>query len=290
MTGEANLSVDMPLPDGRHLEATVTVTVTPSATGGPAVVFEAGMGAGQHTWALVAPAVAEHTRVVTYNRAGIGASTPDPRPRTIARAAADLLALVDHLDAAPAVLVGHSYGGPIVREALAAAPDRVAGLVLVDPTDEGCDLFFAPDAQRQQRAFAALLPLLGRTGLLRLFARSLARVLPPDARRAVAAESGTPAAARTHRQELVACDADLRRLRDDPHPPPDVPLTIISGTRRARSHTTARRRDCLVAAHERRATEAPKGRHVHAERSEHLPMLTEPDLVTTEILRLVDGG
>jgi pimeloyl-ACP methyl ester carboxylesterase len=275
-------AIEVPVGDGRQLEATVR------GDGRVTVVFEAGMGAGQHTWDLVAPAVSQHARVVTYNRAGIGGSSPDPGPRPLARAADDLLALVDHLDAGPAVFVAHSYGGPIVREALARAPERVAGLVLVDQTDEGCDLFFDPAVERQQRMMAAALPALARLGLMRLIAGRLARQLPPEARRAAAAESGSVAAARAQQRELAGCDADLRRLRDEPHPPPGVPVTVISGTKRPRLGASARRRDCLVAAHERRAAEYPRGRHVRAERSDHMVMITEPDLVTGEIVRLLD--
>jgi pimeloyl-ACP methyl ester carboxylesterase len=281
-------AVDVPLGDGRHLEAAVR------GTGSPTVVFEAGMGTSQHSWALVAPAVAERTggRVVTYNRAGIGRSTVDPEPRTIARAASDLVALLDHLDAGPAVLVAHSYGGPIVREALATAPERVAGLVLVDQTDEGCDLFFAPEFERQQRFYGATLPVLARLGVTGLYARRPGRPLPADARRALRAESGSVAGARAQQRELATCDADLRRLRDDPHPTPapGVPITVISGTQRPRGRSAARRRDCLVAAHRRRAESTPDGRHVAAEHAQHMVMLTEPTLVVDEIVRLVDRG
>ncbi|HEY8523937.1 MAG TPA: alpha/beta hydrolase [Acidimicrobiales bacterium] len=273
--------VDVPLADGRRLEATVR------GDGPATVVFEAGLGSGQTVWALVAPVVAERARVVTYNRSGFGRSTPDAAPRTLARLAADLLAVLDHVGAERAVLAGHSWGGPIVREALAAAPERVAALVLVDQTDEGCDLFFAPATVRQQRLFAAALPALARVGLLRSMARSLARPLPAGLRRTVGEESGTLAAARAQRAELAACDPELRRLRDAPAPPPEVPVTVISGTRRPRRASAARRRDCLVAAHERRAAAAPRGRHVRAERSEHMVMLTEPSLVADEVLRLL---
>lgn len=278
------VTVDVPVGGGRHLEATVR------GTGAPTVVFEAGLGAGQHTWALVAPAVAERSRTITYNRAGVGHSTPDPEPRPLSRAADDLVALLGHLDAGRALLVAHSYGGPIVREALTRAPERVAGLVLVDQTDEGCELFFSPAAVRQQRMFAAMLPVLARLGLTGSFARRLARGLPPDALRAAGAESGSVAAARAQQQELASCDADLRRLRDAPHPPPAVPITLISGTRRPRLRGAAQRRDCLVAAHERRAAAAPQGRHVRAERSEHMVMVTEPELVVGEIERLIDAA
>jgi pimeloyl-ACP methyl ester carboxylesterase len=276
------IPVDVPVGDGRYLEATIR------GTGGPTVIFEAGMGAGQSSWGLVVPTVAGRTRTVTYNRAGFGRSTPDPEARTVARAASDLLALIDHLDAAPAVLVAHSYGGPIVREALATGPERVAGLVLVDQTDEGCDMFFAPAVERQERTFGAALPLLARLGLGRLITRRIARPLPPDARRGLIAESASVGAARAHRRELAGCNADLRRLRDEPHPVVDVPITVISGTRPSRSRGATRRRDCLIAAHERRAAAAPQGRHVRADRSQHLVPLTEPDLVAAEIVRLLD--
>jgi pimeloyl-ACP methyl ester carboxylesterase len=276
-------TVEVPLDDERHLEATIR------GSGGPTVVCEAAMGTGQSSWALVAPTVAERTRVVTYNRAGLGRSTIDPQSRTLARAASDLVALLDHLDSGPAVLVGHSYGGPIVREALATAPERVAGLVLVDQTDEGCELFFAPASVRQQQVFAAALPTLARLGLFRLMVRGISRPLPPEMRRAVGSESGSVGAARAHRRELAGCDTDLRRLRDDPHPGTDVPITVISGTQLPRGRTSARRRECLIAAHQRRAAAAPRGRHVRADGSGHMVIFSEPHLVVEEIMRLVDA-
>jgi hypothetical protein len=87
----------------------------------------------------------------------------------------------------------------------------------------------------------------------------------PADRRGLVAESGTLAGARAHKAELAHCNADLRRRRDEPHPPADVPITVISGTRPSRSKAAARRRACLVAAHERRAAAATQGRHVRAD-------------------------
>jgi pimeloyl-ACP methyl ester carboxylesterase len=265
----------------RWLDATV------QGNGPRPVVFEAGMGAGHSTWALVAPAVADKACVITYDRAGFGASPVDQEPRTLARAANDLVALLRGLRGEPVVLVGHSYGGLVVREAFALAPELVAALVLVDPSDEGCDLYFTPSARRLDRWFATLLPVGGRLGLARLVARVLARQLPAEARRGVVAESGTVAACRAHQRELAHFDADMARLRDRPHPAVTVALTIVSGTRRSHVQAAARRRDCLVAAHGRRVERVPKGRHVRAERSRHFVMFTEPRLVIREVLGVI---
>lgn len=69
--------------------------------------------------------------------------------------AEDLGDLLDHLErvgpGGPFLLVGHSWGGPLVRLAAAAQPARVAGPVLVDPTDESCDLLFQPALRRAER-------------------------------------------------------------------------------------------------------------------------------------------
>jgi proline iminopeptidase len=53
---------------------------------------------------------------------------------TIERAADDAAALLDHLGAHRAVVLGHSYGGFIAQEFALRHPDRLAGLVLVDTT------------------------------------------------------------------------------------------------------------------------------------------------------------
>ncbi|WP_054026272.1 alpha/beta fold hydrolase [Bacillus sp. FJAT-28004] len=59
------------------------------------VVFESGMGLSRSTWGLVQPLVAEHARVIVYDRTGIGRSEPGLMPRTLARMADDLAYLLN---------------------------------------------------------------------------------------------------------------------------------------------------------------------------------------------------
>ena len=267
--------------DGRRLH------VERRGTGAPTVVFEAGMGMSHHMWAAVAQRVATTTGTVAYDRSGLGRSDVDPTPRTLDRLADDLVGVLDQLGDDPVVLVGHSWGGPIVRRAAAERTDRVVGLVLVDPTDETCDAFFSRASELQTQVMLPLLPILARTGLLRVPIRRFAAMLPEPSASDMVAEDGSVAAARAMRAELRSCTDDLRALRDRPLPPTDVPVTCISGGQSSRLERG--RRDELVEAHRRAAASLPRGRHVLARRSGHHVPFTEPDLVAAEVRAIVDA-
>jgi alpha/beta hydrolase fold len=104
-------------------------------TGSPTVVFDTGLGGGGSAWAGIVPDVARLTRVCTYDRAGLGGSDQRPgNPPTsvgaMAKEAWGLFAAAGIDDRL--VLVGHSFGGMIVRVVAHDHPEQVAGLVLVD--------------------------------------------------------------------------------------------------------------------------------------------------------------
>jgi 3-oxoadipate enol-lactonase len=103
---------------------------------GPAVVFVHGFGLDMRMWDPQAEHLAARFRVARYDCRGFGASGPfDPAvPYTHA---GDLLALLDHLDIARAVLAGLSFGGRVVLQAALAAPERVTGLILLDAVLDG---------------------------------------------------------------------------------------------------------------------------------------------------------
>lgn len=100
--------------------------------GSPTVLLEAGLGANFLDWRLVQPALAAHTRICAYDRAGYGWSEPGEKPRTLERLAREQAALADAAGLGPLVIVGHSLGGLVALEGAALFPDRVIGLVLVD--------------------------------------------------------------------------------------------------------------------------------------------------------------
>ncbi len=96
--------------------------------------MEAALGGSSISWSLVQPAVAQRTRACSYDRAGFGWSDAGPMPRTAGRVADELRALLDRAGVPPPfVLVGHSFGGLVMRIFAARHRAEVAGLVLVDP-------------------------------------------------------------------------------------------------------------------------------------------------------------
>lgn len=101
------------------------------------VVLEAGLGGNSLDWSRVFPQLTSHTRVCAYDRAGYGWSDMGSLPRTGLRSALELHELLEAAgEKPPFVLVGHSYGGFIVRLFASRFPDKVAGVILVDASHE----------------------------------------------------------------------------------------------------------------------------------------------------------
>jgi pimeloyl-ACP methyl ester carboxylesterase len=103
-------------------------------TGSPTIIFESGIAATSQNWAHVQQLVSTLTRTVTYDRGGLGwssASNSDRTPSNIVRELRTLLQLARVPP--PYILVGHSFGGLVVRRFAAEHPDEVLGVVLIDP-------------------------------------------------------------------------------------------------------------------------------------------------------------
>jgi pimeloyl-ACP methyl ester carboxylesterase len=97
---------------------------------GPAVVFTA---AGQLThkmWDSQVAALAGDYRAIAYDWRGTGASDKPRTGYTPDQIVSDLCALIERLDVAPAVLVGHGLGSHVTLLAAIRRPDLARGLVL----------------------------------------------------------------------------------------------------------------------------------------------------------------
>jgi len=103
---------------------------------GPAIVLVHGFGLDMRMWDQQAGSLAQRFRVVRYDCRGFGASGPFD-PAIGYTHAGDLLALLDHLSIGRAVLAGLSFGGRVVMQTAQEAPERVAGLILLDAVLDG---------------------------------------------------------------------------------------------------------------------------------------------------------
>lgn len=113
------------------------VQVATFGAGSYTVILESGFGRDLGVWRNVAPALAKSARVMAYSRAGHGKSDPRLDPPTIAARTNELEQLIATAGLKPPfVLVGHSYGGFLVRSFATRHPEQVAGMVFVDPSDE----------------------------------------------------------------------------------------------------------------------------------------------------------
>jgi pimeloyl-ACP methyl ester carboxylesterase len=118
--------------------------------GEPTVLLESGIHDSSDTWtssdtnaAPVFTEVSRYTHVCMYDRPGTvrytdppaltTRSTPAQMPRTLVSMVSDLHALLTTAEIpGPYLLVGHSYGGMIVRSFAQTYPSDTAGLVFVD--------------------------------------------------------------------------------------------------------------------------------------------------------------
>jgi pimeloyl-ACP methyl ester carboxylesterase len=132
----------------------------------PAVLLVHGWGADAGTWSALAPLLAVNHRVLTVDVRGHGRSTipPDAPDRLDPEViAADLAAVLDATGVERAIAVGHSWGGQLVTALGVTRPDRVAGLVVLDPAYGAeskaellamRDRWYSPDARAALREFA----------------------------------------------------------------------------------------------------------------------------------------
>jgi pimeloyl-ACP methyl ester carboxylesterase len=276
----------------------------------PTVILEAGVGDFSVEWSLVQPGVAKFARVCSYDRAGDGWSELGPHPRTLRQIVYELHTLLDKGGVKPPlVLVGHSYGGWLVRLYAATYPADIAGMVLVEA---GADnpWRMLPDgklARSSDLVKGAPIPAVKVSGPLRVSdippdalsqmkagAQKLAQganepprdKLPPEAQRmrtwALARVEHIAATVNPFENEDLA---GLRAARaKSEHPLGDMPLIVLT---RGISEEEGPDGKAFEAEHRRdhaaMAAMSRIGKLIIATRSGHHVQLEEPELVVKAI-------
>jgi len=103
-------------------------------SGEATVLFESGIAATNLNWCHIQDKVAQFATTASYDRSGLGWSSPCRTARTPGNIASELHDLLEHADIKPPyILVGHSFGGLVMRRFALLYPEEVASIVLVDP-------------------------------------------------------------------------------------------------------------------------------------------------------------
>ena len=108
--------------------------VVEKGTGNTTVLFESGIAATHLNWYGIQERVSRFAATVAYDRCGLGWSSPARTERTPANTASELHEALRLAGIKPPyLLVGHSFGGMVMRRFALLYPKEVSGLVLVDP-------------------------------------------------------------------------------------------------------------------------------------------------------------
>jgi pimeloyl-ACP methyl ester carboxylesterase len=86
-----------------------------------------------HDWDLVVPRLADSFRVLTYDRRGHSQSERPTAQGSVREDVADLAALIEHLELAPAWVAGNSFGASIALRLAGERPDLLRGLIAHEP-------------------------------------------------------------------------------------------------------------------------------------------------------------
>lgn len=302
-------------PHGRVVEIDACkLHLNRQGSGQPVVVLEAGIAATSISWAPVQARLAELSTVCSYDRAGLGWSELR-RDRSLActleQMTGELHALLREAGlAAPFVLVGHSFGGLLVRAFAHFYPEQVAGLILVDPMSL-VDWGRTSPANANRIAAGVRLSrrgaLLARFGLVRAalsilnaggrwvprqigltaarqgseVMQNLAKqvaMLPRELQSVVRAHWSRPRgfmAMAEYLEALPACARGGLKISL----PPQIPVTILSA-----GNATAEEleeRDAW-------ATQSERGRHVRVPGTGHWLQLERPELIADAVREMIN--
>ena len=282
----------------------------------PQVILEAGVGDFSVEWSLVQPGIARFARVCSYDRGGDGWSELGPHPRTFHQIVYELHTLLERAgERPPFVLIGHSYGGWLVRLYQTTYPTEVSGMVLVEAgADDPWRMM--PDGKLVRSSALASgrsvspvktsgplresdIPPAALSAMRAGLANASARAnepprdkLPAGAQRmrtwALGQLKHVAAAVNPDEHEELAL-LRAERMKSE-RPLGDLPLVVIT---RGRSDETGPDSAALEAEHRKDHTMiaglSRRGRLVVAARSGHHVQIEEPDLVVSAVREMLGG-
>ncbi|ETT44687.1 MULTISPECIES: alpha/beta hydrolase [unclassified Paenibacillus] len=265
-----------------HLHAIVTGNDTSKL---PTILLEAGMGGCALDWSLVQPECSKHTKVLSYDRAGFGWSTKPIKEPTCEGYVCDLRKLLTQLELEPPyILVGHSYGGMIMRLFAAKYPEEVSGIILVDSTHEQRFIESTFNQIRYEERLRHLRRLrmgylLSPIGLPRLLKQPIgAKRLPPPVQHTVDTLGYRNNAYKAaYLESLCTIESALQLIESEPLVP-ELPIIVLSAGRQNEDWQQSQKKLLQLTANTRQ---------IVIEDSWHSIQLYKPQAVVDSVLSLL---
>lgn len=230
--------------------------------GQPAMVFLSGMGVPMQDMNILQDRISQITRTFAYDRPGIGRSEVSESDRSIPVICAELKELLEKTYFTQSfILLGHSRGALVARYFASKYPQKVKGLILIDPA--------LPEIKSKQRAL--------RT--------------PEENAKADSAFyvnfTIEPTIPQTVKNELKYYPKGDSAVMDTITLSKKIPITIIASVKPGDDKynqedlniKTARLKNFLI--------EAPQAKLILTEKSGHFIYEDEPTLVTNEIASMI---
>ncbi len=230
------------------------------------ILLEAGGGMHSSEWTKLAPELARKTgaTVVSYDRAGFGKSNLPETPYDMREETDWLwrglqkLGLDKNL-----ILVGHSFGGWMIRLFASEHPEATRGMVFVDPfTNEFVDLLGVE--YLDNHPMAGKLPFdTSQPDKLTKIQRALIRMVGDG----------------------LGSKIEIMRKTSIP---PDIPVVVITSSRQFLPKTEEQ--EAWRLAHEQMTASIKGAILIVAEESDHMVPWRQPDLIIDAVMKVVEAA
>ena len=222
--------------------------------GDKTVIFESGLGNGSEVWFAkeTFQNSSEFAQAIAYNRAGYAPSEDGIEPRNVEQMEMELSIIIEEKSKnRKVVLVGHSLGGMIIRDYAIKNPEKVAGLVFVDPSHEA---FLTLTQEEEDELVQKMIDANGENAI-----------------------AGKEAAQLIENLEYLHTLPTL----------PDVPTVVLTSTKIVPG-SNAEDKQKWYEAHKKLGEGVSDFKHIATESSGHYIMIDEPDLVLNAIREIVE--
>jgi pimeloyl-ACP methyl ester carboxylesterase len=269
-----------------------------AGSGRPTVIFEQPGFANATSFSAARTAIAQRTRVCSYDRPGVGWSDPAPYTTSVGTIADDLAHLQDraHLEG-PFIIVTASIGGVVTEMFARRYPDRVAGLLYLDAATSD----IIPIAESRFDLSTGKAVCLGTTAAGHI---GLLRLVDPWDLRASDSEAAARSAALMYRAQpwnalcsiVRGVEATKREFAQAPPLRGDLPLVVLSAETSAgalplglASKTREEVRPLVREMHRRFAQRSSRGSWRIVPGTGHLIAGDKPQVVVDEVLGLISS-